>query len=49
MQEIITMACEECKQRNYTTKRTKRPNQERLAIKKYCKFCRKRTAHKETR
>lgn len=49
MQESITLACETCKQRNYTTKRTKRPNQERLALKKYCKFCRSRTLHKETR
>lgn len=49
MQEVITLACETCKRRNYATKRTKRPNQERLSLKKYCRFCRARTQHKETK
>lgn len=49
MQEIISMACDVCKQRNYTTKRTRRPNQERLAIKKFCKYCKTRTLHKEVK
>ncbi len=49
MQEVITLACETCKRRNYATKRTKRPNQERLTLKKYCRFCRTRTPHKETK
>ncbi|RMH56266.1 MAG: 50S ribosomal protein L33 [Candidatus Hydrogenedentota bacterium] len=47
MQEIITLACEVCKRRNYSTKKTKRPNQPRLALKKYCRYCRNRTIHKE--
>ncbi|MBL4888774.1 MAG: 50S ribosomal protein L33 [Candidatus Lindowbacteria bacterium] len=49
MQEIISMACEACKRRNYTTRKTKRPNQERLALKKYCKWCRTRKVHKEVK
>ncbi|MBU1692535.1 MAG: 50S ribosomal protein L33 [Verrucomicrobia bacterium] len=45
--EIITLACTECKRRNYTTTRNKRKTTERLELKKYCRFERKHTAHKE--
>ncbi|HRZ13647.1 MAG TPA: 50S ribosomal protein L33 [Kiritimatiellia bacterium] len=45
--EIITLACTECKQRNYTTTRNKRKTTERVELKKYCRFERKHTAHKE--
>ncbi|HRC54008.1 MAG: 50S ribosomal protein L33 [Firmicutes bacterium] len=47
--EIITLACQECKQRNYTTKKNKRNHSGRLELKKYCKFCRTHTVHRETR
>ena len=49
MQEILSFACEVCHRRNYTTTRTKRPNREKLARSKYCRFCRKHTTHKETK
>lgn len=45
--ETITLACTECKQRNYTTTRNKRKTTERVELKKYCRFERKHTAHKE--
>ncbi len=45
----IIMACGECKQRNYNTKKNKNNTKERLEIKKYCPFCRKHTTHKETK
>lgn len=45
----ITLACTECKQRNYNTKKDKKEHPERLETKKYCKFCRKHTLHKETK
>ncbi|MBC8229033.1 50S ribosomal protein L33 [bacterium] len=45
--EIVILACDECKQRNYTTTRDKRKNQSKYELKKYCKFCRKHTVHKE--
>ncbi|MCB5245553.1 MAG: 50S ribosomal protein L33 [Candidatus Cloacimonadaceae bacterium] len=47
MRDIIILACEECKNRNYTTTRNKRKHPERLAIKKYCPTCRKHTVHKQ--
>lgn len=47
--EKIILACTECKQRNYTSKKNKKTHADRLEIKKYCPFCRKHTAHRETR
>jgi large subunit ribosomal protein L33 len=47
--EIIILACEDCKRRNYTTTKDKRKHPDRVAYKKYCRFCQKHTLHKETR
>ncbi|MCX5847439.1 MAG: 50S ribosomal protein L33 [Deltaproteobacteria bacterium] len=49
MRNIITLACTECKQRNYTTTKNKRTMQNRLELKKYCKFCRAHKIHRETK
>jgi large subunit ribosomal protein L33 len=45
--EIITLACTECKNRNYTTTKNKRKGTERLEMKKYCQSERKHTVHRE--
>jgi len=47
--DIITLACGDCKQRNYMTTKNKKKQPDRLEMKKYCKFCNKHTLHKETR
>jgi len=47
--ELATLACTECKRRNYTTTKDKRTTPERLEFKKYCPFERKHTLHRETR
>jgi large subunit ribosomal protein L33 len=49
MREIITLACTECKRRNYTTTKNRRKHPDRISFKKYCKFCKKHTVHRETR
>ena len=49
MREIIILECTECKRRNYTTTKEKKNTPGRLEIKKYCKFDRKHTVHKETK
>ena len=49
MRDIITMACGDCKRRNYTTTKNKKTIPDRLELKKFCKFCRKHTNHKETK
>jgi large subunit ribosomal protein L33 len=45
----ITLACEECKRRNYQTNKSKRNNPDRIALRKYCKWCGCHTDHRETR
>ncbi|MBO9606685.1 MAG: 50S ribosomal protein L33 [Paenibacillaceae bacterium] len=49
MRVIITLACVNCKQRNYTSNKNKRNNPDRIEKKKYCKFCNEHSAHRETR
>ena len=45
----ITLACEQCKHRNYITKKNRRNDPDRLELKKFCPRCRTHTAHRETR
>jgi large subunit ribosomal protein L33 len=45
----ITLACEECKDRNYISRKNRRNDPDRLEIKKHCPKCNKHTVHKETR
>jgi len=47
--ETITLACEKCKGRNYTTVKNKKNDSQRLELKKYCPKCRICTVHKETK
>ena len=49
MRVKITLACTECKQRNYNTMKNKKNDPDRLEMNKYCRFCRKHTLHKETK
>jgi large subunit ribosomal protein L33 len=49
MRVRITLSCGECKQRNYNTVKNKKNDPDRLEMNKYCRFCRKHTAHKETK
>jgi large subunit ribosomal protein L33 len=49
MRDIIALACTECKRRNYSTTKNKKKTSERLELSKYCRFCRKHIAHRETK
>jgi len=49
MRNAVTLACTECKNRNYQTNKNKKNDPDRLEFNKYCKFCKKHTAHKETK
>ena len=49
MRTKITLACTECKQRNYNTTKDKKAHPDRMETKKYCRFCRTHTMHKETK
>jgi large subunit ribosomal protein L33 len=45
----ITLACTECKQRNYNMTKDKKTHPDRMETKKYCRFCKTHTLHKETK
>ncbi|MBE3519804.1 MAG: 50S ribosomal protein L33 [Firmicutes bacterium] len=47
--QIITLQCEQCKNRNYTTTKNRKAHSGRLELRKYCKFCRTHTVHREVR
>jgi large subunit ribosomal protein L33 len=47
--DLVILACTECKRRNYTTTKNKRTTPDRLELKKYCRFERKHTLHREVK
>ena len=47
MRELITLSCSVCKQRNYQSDKNKKIQKDKIELKKYCKFCKKHTLHKE--
>ncbi len=49
MRVKITLACTECQQRNYNMTKEKKNHPDRLETKKYCRFCRTSTLHRETK
>ncbi len=49
MRVQISLACSECKNRNYSSMKNKKNTADRLERKKYCPFCRSHQIHKETK
>ncbi|MBB31566.1 MAG: 50S ribosomal protein L33 [Gemmatimonadetes bacterium] len=47
--DLITLACSDCSRRNYSTDKNRRLHPDRVEFKKYCRFCRKHTLHRESR
>ena len=45
----ITLACTECQRRNYDLTKDKKAHPDRMETKKYCRFCKKHTLHKEAK
>lgn len=46
---IITMACTDCKMRNYSTQKNRKNDSGRIELKKFCMTCGHSTVHRETR
>jgi large subunit ribosomal protein L33 len=46
---IISLECKDCDRRNYATTKNKRTTPNKLELKKYCRWCRKHTQHKEAK
>lgn len=49
MRDQITLACTQCKQRNYSTTKNKREHPDRMETKKYCRWCGTHTSHRESK
>ena len=45
----ITLACTECKERNYITKKNRRNDPDRMELSKFCPRCRKRRDQRVSR
>ena len=45
----VTLACTECKERNYITSKHRVNQRERIELRKYCRRCRTHVVHRETR
>ncbi|HJN62433.1 MAG TPA: 50S ribosomal protein L33 [Candidatus Parcubacteria bacterium] len=46
---FVKLQCQTCKKVNYFTKKSKGLVEKKLELKKFCRFCRKSTPHKETK
>ncbi|HAJ70359.1 MAG: 50S ribosomal protein L33 [Alkalibacterium sp.] len=49
MKKKLALACTDCGSRNYTKDVSDKVRTERLEIKKYCRYCKKHTLHRETK
>ena len=47
MREAIHLGCEKCTRRNYHTTKNKKIHTEKFSVRKYCKWCKEHTNHKE--
>ncbi|HLQ41112.1 MAG TPA: 50S ribosomal protein L33 [Tetragenococcus sp.] len=45
----VALACSECGSRNYTLPVSKNKGDQRLELKKFCKYCNKHTIHRQTK
>ena len=45
----IILRCSECSEYNYYTEKNRQNSPDRLTLRKYCRHCRRHTAHEETR
>ncbi|MBI2024309.1 50S ribosomal protein L33 [Candidatus Giovannonibacteria bacterium] len=46
---LIRFQCTTCKRYNYYSTKNKKKVERKLAFNKFCKWCRKKTPHKETK
>ncbi len=49
MRVVVSLACDDCKRRNYSKTKNKQKTPDRLEFKKYCRSCRRHTVHRETK
>ncbi|MBI3534885.1 MAG: 50S ribosomal protein L33 [Deltaproteobacteria bacterium] len=47
MRSNILLECTLCKRKNCAANKNKQKNTDKVELKKFCKFCRKHTVHRE--
>lgn len=47
--QVITLECPNCHNRNYNSMKNIVNDPEKLELRKWCRFCREHTTHKETK
>ncbi len=48
-EKLIKLRCGVCKKMNYYTRKNKKSVERKIELKKFCKWCRKQTPHKEAK
>jgi large subunit ribosomal protein L33 len=48
-EKLIALRCDVCKRRNYYTRKNKKKVERKIEYKKFCKWCKKHTLHKEVK
>jgi large subunit ribosomal protein L33 len=46
---LIKLACTKCKRINYWSSKNKRKVERKIELSKWCKWCKKKTPHKEAK
>ena len=46
---LVKMACQDCKRTNYWTRKNRKGVERKLELKKFCKWCKKHVTHKESK
>ena len=46
-ERLIRLRCSACKRVNYYTRKNKKKVERKIELKKFCRWCRKHTVHKE--
>jgi large subunit ribosomal protein L33 len=49
MRDLIALACDQCKHKNYTATKNKKRTPDKLTLKKFCPACRVHTPHREVK
>jgi len=47
--QLIKLMCASCKRVNYWSRKNKKLVERKIELKKWCKWCRKQTMHKESK
>jgi len=45
--QFVKLQCKDCKRVNYFSRKSREAAERKLELKKFCKWCRKHTVHKE--